>query len=348
MKRKNVIAVISIFVYLVVFSLPQFSKAQDSTGYLSTITRKNPAELSIKPKIEINGEPIPIVQISAELVEIRPGETRQLFSNSNERFYNTPGHRAGVTLTWYLGKKAGGPLTLGLTIAQLDRKGVTLDIDIRNDSNNVLVTRKLSLRNYEEGMIEFASADNGDKRLAVRFMPTITAIPPVLEFPVSLRSLTLSGLMIRNGDELVLRTAIVSSSNDDPRDDKRSFFPFSSDRLGFLVMSYRPFPGAVVAGYFEDRKLVFEWNGDTYEWLSLDKSFMPEGKWAAYFWQAAPAGPTFTKGMSIGVFESDPNKIKETIGSMIEMNEAMSQHDKQQRAMEIKFNSDGTVSSKAK
>jgi len=69
-------------------------------------------------------------------------------------------------------------------------------------------------------------------------------------------------------------------------------------------MSYRPFPGASVAGYFEGKKLQFEWNGDLYEWISMDNPFMPAGKWAAYIWQADTLPNTY---VSVGGFEADPN-----------------------------------------
>ena len=57
-------------------------------------------------------------------------------------------------------------------------------------------------------------------------------------------------------------------------------------RSGLIVFSYRPFPGAAIKGYFQNRHLIFEWDGDVYEWASMDNTFLPEGKWAAYVWQA--------------------------------------------------------------
>jgi hypothetical protein len=175
-----------------------------------------------------------------------------------------------------------------------------------------------------EGMIEFASAENGDKRLAVRFLPTIKTIPPVQDFPALLRSFTLSGLLIRNGDELLSRGTFVSSVIDDLMGGKKPFFTFESRRTGFLIMSYRPFPGAIVAGYFEDKKLIFEWNGDTYECLSMNKPFLPEGRWAAYFRQAAPAFPASDKEISVGGFEADPDELQAKANQMIEMRKGAS------------------------
>ena len=35
--------------------------------------------------------------------------------------------------------------------------------------------------------------------------------------------------------------------------------------------------------------MIFEWNGDVYEWLSPGDSILPEGQWAVYVWQADSA-----------------------------------------------------------
>jgi hypothetical protein len=105
---------------------------------------------------------------------------------------------------------------------------------------------------------------------------------------------------------------------------EKPFFTFESQRTGFLVMSYRPFSGAVAAGYFEDKKLIFEWNGDTYKWLSMDKPFLPEGRWAAYFWQAALAFPASDKEIGVGGFEADPDELQVKVNQMIEMRKSAS------------------------
>lgn len=75
---------------------------------------------------------------------------------------------------------------------------------------------------------------------------------------------------------------------------------------GLLLLSYRPFPGAVVAGYIQGKKLIFEWGGDVYEWTSIDQPFLPDGRWAVYVWQADPT-PAPTN--SVGAFSSDPGNL---------------------------------------
>jgi hypothetical protein len=326
MKRRAFIAVISLVMGLFLLSLPHFAAAQGisygGTTSGAVIVNGDGVTMKTKVKVEINREPIPILQLATELVEILPGETRILTSNSGEYKAMYPGGaalRAGSTGVGSMGMKAGVPISYKFKVARLDRNGLALDITITDNSNKVLAARMLSLRNYEEGMIEFASTENGDKRLAVRFLPTIKAIPPVQDFPALLRSFTLSGLLIRNGDELLSRGTFISSTLDDLMGEKMPFFTFESQRTGFLVMSYRPFPGAVVAGYFDDKKLIFEWNGDVYEWLSMDKPFMPEGRWAAYFWQAPPALLAPETEMGFGGFEADSDELAATISRMIEM-----------------------------
>lgn len=111
--------------------------------------------------------------------------------------------------------------------------------------------------------------------------------------------------MILNSKEVVSRSS-VSGSVEDLYGTKQQFFTIGS-RSGLLVLSYRPFPGASLAGYFDDKKLSFEWNEDLYEWLSLDKPFMPEGKWSAYIWQADTVP---SSSVSVGGFEADPRSAE--------------------------------------
>jgi hypothetical protein len=316
---KRTTAVISIVVCLILLFQPRFAGGQgiSSSGTISLNVKSDNVTMKPKVVVEINREPIPVLQLAMELVEILPGETRSLSAISNLGSF--PGLftlRAGVTISGAVALKAGMPISYSLMVARLDRDGLILDIAITDNSNRLLAKRVLTLRNYEEGMIEFASSENGDKRLAFRILPTIRTIPPVLEFPALLRSFTLSGLLIRNGDELVSRGTVFGSTLDDLSGKKQPFFTFNSRRSGFLVMSYRPFPGAVVAGYFEEKKLVFQWNGDTYEYFSLDKPFLPEGKWAAYFWQASPAPPAPETGMGLGAFEADPAEVAARVSQM--------------------------------
>jgi hypothetical protein len=335
MKRRTIIAVVSVVVSLFLLSLPHFADAQGisyggGTTSGAVIVTGDGFAMNLKAKVEINREPIPILQLATELVEILPGETRVLTSNAGEYKANSsiypgfPALRAGSAGGGFMGIKAGVPISYNFKVVRLDQDGLALDITITDNSNKILAARTLSLQNYEEGMIEFASTENGDKKLAVRFLPTIKAIPPVQDFPALLRSFTLSGLLIRNGDELLSRGTVITSTFDDLVGKKMPFFTFNSQRTGFLVMSYRPFPGAVVAGYFEDKKLIFEWNGDTYEYLSMDKPFLPEGRWAAYFWQAAPAFPASDKGISVGGFEADPDELQAKVNQVIEMRKGAS------------------------
>jgi hypothetical protein len=324
MKRRAIITVVLMVMGLFLFSVPHFADTQGISYSGAVVINGDGVTMKPKVKVEINRAPIPILRLATELVEILPGETRVLTANSSEAYSSMypgggPALRAGATVSGSMGMKAGVPILYKFKIAQLDRDGLALDITITDNSDNVLAGRTLSLRNYEEGMIEFASMENGDKKLAVRFLPTIKAIPPVLDFPALLRSFTLSGLLIRNGNELLSRGTVISSTLDDLMGGKMQFFTFESQRTGFLVMSYRPFPGAVVAGYFDDKKLIFEWNGDAYEWLSMDKPFMPEGRWAAYFWQAPPSLLVPETELGVGGFEADPDELAAKISQMIEL-----------------------------
>jgi hypothetical protein len=326
----NRIAVPGFIFILLIFAFlgPQPAAAQSGGGAVVGISGPG---VQWKPKLEINREPIPTLRLATELVEILPGETRRLAFDSGEdtggsltAFPSPYALVAGGTASGSLGMKAGVPIHYSLKVVQLDKDGLVLDIKISDESKTVLATRTLALKNYDEALIEFASTANGERRLALRFLPTIIPIPPVQDYPALVPSLTLSGLLIRNGYELISRGGSTRGTVDDLSGTKLQFFTFHSQRTGFLVMSYRPFPGARVAGYFEDKKLIFEWNGDSYEYFSLDKPFMPEGRWAAWFWEA---GPSSGSGMGIGGFEADPNtgELADRANQMMQMIERMRQ-----------------------
>jgi hypothetical protein len=347
MKRGTIIAIVSGAMGLFLLSTAYFADAQ-GVSYGGTFNGSNVISSDVgimkpKPKVEINRESIPVLQLVTELVEILPGEIRRLSYDSGDHNGESPmdqavpGLRAGSVTMGAVAVKGGIMVSYRLKLVRLDRDGLTLDITITDNTNKVLATRALSLRNYEEGMIEFASTEGGDKRLAVRFLPIIKAIPPVQDIPTALlRSMTIGGMLIRNGNELLSRGSVFSFSADDMTGKMLPFISFNSQSTGFLVMSCRPFPGAVVTGYFEDKKLVFEWNGDSYEYLSMDKPFMPEGRWAAYFWQAPNAPQAPPQGMGVGAFVATPDEVAARIGKMMEMRKGT-------QGFELKPGSDGVT-----
>jgi len=102
----------------------------------------------------------------------------------------------------------------------------------------------------------------------------------------------------------------AASSIEDINGRRLQFASFQSPETGLLLFSYRPFPGAAVAGYIQGKRLIFEWDGNTYEWISNDQPFLPDGKWAVYVWQAdSTPAPT----VSVGALSSDPDNLAEYV-----------------------------------
>jgi hypothetical protein len=272
-----------------------------------------------KPKLEINREPIPTIDLKIELVEILPAGVNTLgtiLGRSGGGGFGAM--RVGSSGSGLSTVSGSGRIGWRLKVLQIDKDGAAIELTMTNEAGAALVSQQIPLRNYEEVVVEVASAVAADKRLGIRIIPSLTSIPAVQDYPALVQTLTLSGLLILNGNEVVSRGGI-SGSVDDLSGNKQQFFTLGS-RSGLLVMSYRPFPGASLAGYFQDKKLLLEWNGDYYEWISLDKPFLPEGKWSAYVWQADTTPST---SMSVGGFTADPIDLPNQIARILESKKRM-------------------------
>ncbi|MGA2261774.1 MAG: hypothetical protein ABSH28_10085 [Acidobacteriota bacterium] len=299
-------------------ALPAAGKAQGTTGSV-LIGAKGPADgAAAKSVLLLNREPIPYLDLKIEVIEILPGSTNVLSSwpppgktDLPERFPG--GMRVGSNSLIGLRLDSGGYVNIGTDLLQLDKDGIVLAVNVKGDGGIVLASQKLSLRNYEEAIVELATATSGNKKLAVRFLPTVKEIEPLQDYPSLVsRFGTMKGLLIRNSKEIISRGG-TSGTVEDLNGTKQQFNTLENSRSGLLVISYRPFPGAVVAGYSIDKELKFEWNGNFYEWISLDKPFLPKGRWAVYVWQA---GPSTRETVSFGGFEADPKEIPDFLSRM--------------------------------
>jgi hypothetical protein len=270
------------------------------------------AGTSANVRLLLNQDPFPYLEMKTQIVEILAGGINVLATS------NLPELSPSGPVESVRAKTAGSNGLLGLwvdnemitirtNLLQLNMDGIVLELTVTNSAKTVLASRKLAMRNYEEAMVELATAANG-RRLAVRFLPVIKELPALRDFPSLLPQFgSARHLVIRNSKEVVSRGGTVGKI-DDLTGARQQFITLESVRSGLLILSYRPFPGAVVAGYSTDRELRFGWNGDNFEWISLDKPFLPEGRWAIYAWQAGPSSRA-TEGVSFGCFEADPNDL---------------------------------------
>ena len=273
---------------------------------------------SAKAWLLLNQEPFLYLEMKTQVVEILAGGVNVL-ATSNQPDLGPSAHSVESVRA----QAAGSNGLVGLRVdqdmiiiktnlLQLNEDGIVLDVAVLNSAGTTLATQKLTMRNYEEAMVELAAASNG-RRLAVRFLPTIKELAALQEYPSLLPQFgSYRGLLIRNSKEVVSRGGVVGKV-DDLNGTKQQFITLENIRSGQLILSYRPFPGAVVAGYSVDRELRFEWNGDLYEWISLDKPFLPEGRWAIFAWQANPSS---REGVAFGGFESNPNDLPNFLRQM--------------------------------
>jgi len=197
------------------------------------------------------------------------------------------------------GQEGGGSLTIeGVAsiriqacLAQLQRDSLVLELSIADSqTGTVLAFRSLSLGNRQAAVVELATAVTGSSRIAVRFIPGIIVTEAVQDYPEVLPEFGIeNSMLIRNGNEVLIRIS-GHASMADLSGNALQFFEIDSRRTGKLYISYRPFPGASLCGYIEGKRMLFEWEGDTYEWLSLDNPILPrEGRWAVYVGQLGPA-----------------------------------------------------------
>jgi hypothetical protein len=270
-----------------------------------------------KPIVDYNLEPVMTLDLKQEVIEILPGGVNILSV--------APYSKYGVE--WRVGSNGLHGFSLGPNrdttvwiqthLLQLDNNGILLDLSITDGKTKaILAAQKLPLQNYQEAIIEFATAVTGDRRLAVRFLPTVKIKEPLQGYPGVIGSFGFRGpgtYLILNGKEVFARGG--GSVGLDSGDEGKQQFCTIYGPTGLLVVSYRPFPGAVIKGYFQDRRLIFDWNGDVYEWISPGNSILPEGKWAAYVWQASVT-PFDKPGTTI--FADSPDQLRSRIEQMIE------------------------------
>ncbi len=266
-----------------------------------------------KPIVDYNLEPVMILDLKLEIIEILPGAVNVLkaFPYGMEWRAGSNG-LSGLAL----GEDKETSVWIRTYLLQLDNNGILLDLSITDGKTKaVLSSQKLTLQNYQEAIIEFATATTGNRRLAVRLLPTVKIKEPLQGYPGVISSFGFRGpgaYLILNGKEVFARGG--GSVGLDSGDVGQLQFCAIYGPTGLLVVSYRPFPGAAIKGYFQDRRLIFDWNGDVYEWVSPGNSILPEGKWAAYVWQAGVT-PLDKPGYSI--FAESPDQLRSRIDQMI-------------------------------
>jgi len=110
------------------------------------------------------------------------------------------GWRVGANSLEGVGMNLGPNIQVGTKLLELGPDKIVLDFRVFEGATRKVVTsQQLSLQNYQEALIEFAAAASGGKRLALRIIPSITAIPPVPDYPSTLQYLGFKdGLLIRN------------------------------------------------------------------------------------------------------------------------------------------------------
>ena len=260
-----------------------------------------------KAGVEINKEPVLNVQLRAELVEISAAGTRSL-----GRSFGTTlgaGHEGGGSLTL----EGVASISIQARLAQLQRDSLVLELTIaERETGTVLASRSLALANRQEAIVELATAVTGGSRIAVRFIPSIIVTEAVEDYPELLSEFGIeNSMLIRNGKEVLTRIS-GHASMADLSGNALQFFEIDSPRTGNLYISYRPFPGASLCGYIEGKRMLFEWEGDTYEWLSLDNPILPrEGRWAVYVGRVGSVSAEgFTAGFTVDRLKDLEEEVK--------------------------------------
>jgi TonB family protein len=228
--------------------------------------------------VEINKEPILNVQLQAELVEISAAGTRSLGRSFGTTL--SADHEGGGNLTM----EGVASIRIKARLAQVQRDSLVLELTVaERETGTVLASQSLALANRQEAIVELATAVTGGSRIAVRFIPSIIVKEAVEDYPEMLPEFGIeNSMLIRNDKEVLIRIS-GHASVPDLSGNTLPFFEIMSPRTGDLCISYRPFPGASLCGYIEGKRMLFEWEGDTYEWFSMDTPILPrEGRWAVY------------------------------------------------------------------
>lgn len=249
-----------------------------------------------KPMVKFDLEPVMVMNLQQEIIEILPGGVNVLTTEKSSLANSFPTlaqefeWRVGANSLWgvSLGQDKDISVVITAKLLQLDEKGILLDLAIRDGQTKaVLSSQRLPLQNYQEAIVEFAASSTGNKRLALRLLPTVKIKEPLQGYSGTIPSFGMHG----PGAYLILNAKEVLASGSgsvglDSWDEGKQYFGTIYSRLGMLVFSPKPFPGAAIKGYFQGGRMIFEWNGDVYEWLSPGGPILPEGQWAVYVWQA--------------------------------------------------------------
>lgn len=249
-----------------------------------------------KPAVKFDLEPVMVMNLQQEIIEILPGGVNVLTTEKNSLKNSFPtvaqefDWRVGANSLWgvSLGEDKNISVIITAKLLQLDDRGILLDLAINEGRTKAaLSSQKLLLQNYQEAIVEFATSSTGNRRLALRLLPTVKIKEPLQGYSGTIPSFGMHGpgaYLILNAKE-VLATG-SGSVGLDSSDEGKQYFGTIHSRLGMLVFSPKPFSGAAIKGYFQGGRMIFEWNGDAYEWLSPGGPILPEGQWAVYVWQA--------------------------------------------------------------
>lgn len=166
-----------IFTFLSVFCILALCSPDTANAQVSGIRGVPIGNASSMPKVEINRETILTLRLWRELIGILPAGINKLGQRYGEGEW-----RLGSSTQGKYAIDGGASIQYEVKVLQLDRDGMTLGATATKASGAILTSQILSLKNYEEAIMEIAKAVGEDKRLVIRFLPTIEAIPPVLDY----------------------------------------------------------------------------------------------------------------------------------------------------------------------
>lgn len=230
-------------------------------------------------QLEINREPVLEALVHLQLLQFEEDGTA-----SPTRTESAQTLRPGSTGVSHFSFAGGARIRVETELLELSASRLTLSVEVVDSrSEEVLTSRQVALEDRQELFVEIAEAASGKGKMVLRLLPLIQAKPAVKDYPGLVKEFgVLGSILILNRKELLVNGSGVISQNEQLSEEIIQTLMITNPRFGRFYLSYRPFPDARVAGYVDGNRLLFEWDGNQFEWTSTESPILPQGRWTLY------------------------------------------------------------------
>lgn len=216
-------------------------------------------------------EPIKIIALKVEHLEIRPTETVPLKGGIEIKT------ESGLEVKYVYGAISFPTVELEITPVIIEKKGIEIKIKVSQEGI-VIKEETVFTRNYEPFIIELMEKKEKNIKLANKITPLIYTIEPAKMYPEPIKEIKMVNNIIFMNNELISRGGNLQARS---KESKSIFLYFFIKEKGIFLLTFKPFKGAQPIGVVRDNIIKIKHNKDYFEWISM-KPVLPEGKWLVW------------------------------------------------------------------